>query len=233
MLTFDQECPVTIFVRQEVKAQVVDQFEKWLHIIAVDAMTFEGHLGVNVIRPSLGSLEYTVIFRFRTPAQLRAWLDSDMRARRLSEAQPFFVADRHVEELSGLEAWFTLPDRPTAAPPPRYKMALVTFLAVFSLLMVIPRLGAPLLVSLPPVARMLVVSATMITLMTYGVMPVLVRVLHSWLYPGTATRSVRKTTARRWGTGKVCFELEGCAKRGTIRGNCAFSDSVFPLKSRA
>jgi antibiotic biosynthesis monooxygenase (ABM) superfamily enzyme len=146
-------------------------------------MTFEGHLGVHVIRPGPGSRDYTTIFRFSTPKQLRAWLDSDLRARRLRESEDLFTDPSQVQELSGLEAWFTLPGRSTATPPPRYKMALTTFVAVFSLLMVIPRLLAPLIDPMPPLSRTLVVCATMVALLTYVVMPALTRALSGWLYP--------------------------------------------------
>jgi antibiotic biosynthesis monooxygenase (ABM) superfamily enzyme len=181
-VTFDQELPVTMVVTRLVKPGERERFEQWLHAVAADAMTFEGHLGLHVIRPGDASAEYTIIFRFGTPGQLRAWLDSDVRARHLREAESFFADEGQVQQLSGLEAWFSLPGRPAATPPPRYKMALVTFAAVFSLLMLIQRLVAPLLEPLPPVARTFVVCVTMVTLLTYLVMPRLTRALSGWLY---------------------------------------------------
>jgi antibiotic biosynthesis monooxygenase (ABM) superfamily enzyme len=183
MLTFDQPVPVTTVVTRVVKPGVIDDYERWLHGVAAEAMTFEGHLGVHVIRPGVGSREYTVIFRFDTPRQLHAWLESDRRAALLREAARFFEDRGHVQELSGLEAWFTLPQGSGAAPPPKYKMALVTFAAVFSLLMVIPRLLAPLLKPLPSIAQTAAVCATMIVLMTYAIMPALTRLLSGWLRP--------------------------------------------------
>lgn len=183
MLTFDQGIPVTMVVTRAVRPGQDERFEQWLHAVAADAMTFEGHLGVHVIRPGPGSREYTTIFRFSTPKQLRAWLDSDLRGRRLRESEDLFTDSSQVQELSGLEAWFTLPGRPTSTPPLRYKMALTTFAAVFALLMVIPRLLAPLIDPIPPLARTFVVCATMVTLLTYVVMPPLTRALSGWLYP--------------------------------------------------
>ena len=183
MLTFDEGVPVTMVVTRGVRPGQSERFERWLHAVAADAMTFEGHLGVHVIRPGPGSRDYTTIFRFSTPKQLRAWLDSDLRARRLRESEDLFTDPSQVQELSGLEAWFTLPGQSTATPPPRYKMALTTFAAVFSLLMVIPRLLAPLIDPMPPLSRTLVVCATMVALLTYVVMPALTRALSGWLYP--------------------------------------------------
>jgi uncharacterized protein len=62
-------------------------------------------------------------------------------------------------------------------------MALITFTAVFSMLMVIPRLAAPLLEPFPQIARTLAVCGTMVVLLTYAVMPALTRAFSAWLYP--------------------------------------------------
>lgn len=51
MLTFDQQVPVTMAVTARVNPGRSGQFEEWLHAVASDAMKFEGHMGVNVIRP--------------------------------------------------------------------------------------------------------------------------------------------------------------------------------------
>jgi uncharacterized protein len=183
VVTFDEDVPVTLILARKVKSASVAEFEKWLHAIAASAMKFDGHLGVNVIRPPAGSFEYTTIFRFRTPRELAAWMGSDVRARLLAEAESFWDGEARMRELHGIEAWFTVPDAAAMkAPPPRFKMAIVSFLAVFPLLQVIPRVAAPIVEPLPQVGRVFVVSATMIVSMTYVVMPALTRLLSRWLY---------------------------------------------------
>jgi hypothetical protein len=39
-----------------------------------------------------------------------------------------------TQVLTGLESWFTLPTQPGLPPPPRYKMALVTWVTIFPLI---------------------------------------------------------------------------------------------------
>jgi antibiotic biosynthesis monooxygenase (ABM) superfamily enzyme len=180
---FDARVPVTTIVSQKIKPGLEEQFETWLHDVVLDAMAFEGHLGVNVIRPGPRSLEYTAVFRFRSPAALRGWLESDVRARRLREAEALCDGAATMQRLTGLETWFSLPDRPALAPPPRYKMAITSFIAVFPLGVVVPRVAAPLVEPMPPLARVLAESAMTIGLMTYVVMPALTRLLFRWLYP--------------------------------------------------
>jgi antibiotic biosynthesis monooxygenase (ABM) superfamily enzyme len=183
VLTFGQAIPVTTVITRTVRAGLAGPFESWLHAVATDAMSFEGHLGVHVIRPGVGSREYTIIYRFREPRDLRAWLKSDVRAQRLREAEPMFEGEGRVQELSGLEAWFTLPRRAATVPPSRYKMALVTFVAVYSLLTAVTGLFAPLLGALPQAVRTPIVCAIVIGLLTYWVMPAITRLLAWWLYP--------------------------------------------------
>ena len=47
--------------------------------------------------------------------------------------------------VTGLETWFTLPGRPGAAPPPPYKMALLTWITIFPLITAIVAITGPLL----------------------------------------------------------------------------------------
>jgi antibiotic biosynthesis monooxygenase (ABM) superfamily enzyme len=65
----------------------------------------------------------------RTP--LKTWIESDIRQEWIERLQPLIEKPEAIQTLTGLETWFTLPDKPMKAPPPRYKMAVVTWLGVF------------------------------------------------------------------------------------------------------
>ena len=93
-------------------------------------------------------------------------------------AEPL-IHEEKVSVLTGLETWFTRPSRPGEPAPPRYKMVAVTWLAVYPLITLILVLFGPLLSLLP----MLVLTAVMVTLMTYVIMPRMTRLFSSWLYP--------------------------------------------------
>jgi uncharacterized protein len=93
------------------------------------------------------------------------------------------VHEEDVRVLTGLETWFTLPSKPGQPSPPRYKMAVVTWLAVFPLITLIFALFGPLLSQLPTLLRTLILTMVMVTLMTYVIMPRLTRLFSFWLYP--------------------------------------------------
>ena len=75
------DTPVTTVIRQRPRPDAVDRYENWLKEIIPVAQQFAGHQSVNVIRPHGASGEYTIVLHFDTIANLRKWLNSDVRAR--------------------------------------------------------------------------------------------------------------------------------------------------------
>ena len=62
-------------------------------------------------------------------------------------------------------------------------MVAVTWLAVYPLITLILLLAGPVLSMLPMLVRTLVLTAVMVTLMTYVNMPRMTRLFSFWLYP--------------------------------------------------
>ena len=73
-------------------------------------------------------------------------------------------------------------------PPPRRKMALVTLVAIYPLVLLSGYALEPALGWMPGPARALVTVALLVVLMTWVVMPWLTRRAYPWLYPETRTR---------------------------------------------
>ena len=171
---------------------------------------FPGYLGRRVIRPRsaadvLGSPayreipetrtqletdtehdlpEYVSVFRFDSYPHLRAWLGSAERRDHLERVTPLvFQEERKETVLTGLERWFTLPWEPGLRPPPRIKMAMLTLLAVYPLMYAAAVFLGPWLMLLPMPLRALVMSALIISLLTWVVMPRMTRLCRHWLYP--------------------------------------------------
>jgi antibiotic biosynthesis monooxygenase (ABM) superfamily enzyme len=82
-------------------------------------------------------------------------------------------------QLHGLEAWFRAPHN----PPPRWKMAVATLLGVYPVSLLIGVVLSPTLKKLPLVLNLFVVSAIIVGLLTWVVMPFVTRLLHGWLNP--------------------------------------------------
>ncbi|MEA5503615.1 antibiotic biosynthesis monooxygenase [Halotia wernerae UHCC 0503] len=173
---------VTVVISQIVKPGCEIAYEAWLKEITSVSRTYLGHLGTNVIRPQTGvRSEYVIIFRFDGYENLKAWMTSRDREHWLTQAQTLVESDPHVQQISGLEAWFSLPGQPLKTPP-RYKTALLTWAAVYVLINVLNMLITPLLRGLPPLIASLIVTIIMVVLLTYVIMPRVSRWFSKWLY---------------------------------------------------
>ena len=173
--------PVSIIVSRAVKRGCEAQFEAWAKEFTRQALTFPGHLGASIIRPSDHvHPEYVIIFRFANYTYLKAWEDSDVRQEWLEKVHPILEREARIEHETGLEFWFTPPDVTIIDSPPRYKQVLVTWLAIVPLSLILGRLLQP--VVMPMLVREIIMPAILITLMTYLVMPRLTNLLAFWLF---------------------------------------------------
>jgi len=172
--------PLTVVVTWRVKPGREGEFEAWRRVISAAALEFPGHLGINVIRPGVTPGEYVVIFRFDTYEHLRAWQESDIRRELLKKAEPFREREPSYRLESGLEFWFAPPGVP--ASPPRWKMALVTVVGVWPASLLVPWLLHPVTGSLVLPLRALLTAVGIVILLTWAIMPLLVRILRPWLH---------------------------------------------------
>jgi antibiotic biosynthesis monooxygenase (ABM) superfamily enzyme len=80
----------------------------------------------------------------------------------------------HAADRSGRSA------RPRVGPP-RFKLALLTWLGAYSLITLILSLLGPVMAAWPLALRTLVLSVTMVVALTWFVMPRLTRLFGPWL----------------------------------------------------
>jgi antibiotic biosynthesis monooxygenase (ABM) superfamily enzyme len=71
--------------------------------------------------------------------------------------------------------------------PPRYKMAVVTWIAIYPLITLLLWAFSPFIVGVPVPLVTLALSAALVTLQTYVVMPLMMRVFRRWLFPRPAS----------------------------------------------
>jgi hypothetical protein len=194
-LTDTNDPPVTVDVVRQVKPGCEANFEQVLAEIIAAAESFDGHLGTNVFRSNDGShAEYRIIFKFDHLSSLKHWEEAPIRARLLERINRLTLGEGKLQILTGLETWFTLPVQQAIAPPPRYKMVLMTWVVIFPLINLIPPLLQRVLkpLSLHPLAQAGLGTLFMVTLMTYVVMPRVTKLFSPWLYPH------RSSQAKTW-----------------------------------
>ncbi|ELS05384.1 hypothetical protein Xen7305DRAFT_00051270 [Xenococcus sp. PCC 7305] len=181
--------PVTVVISRQVKPGCEAAFEKFISGITAAAMTFEGHLGANIFRPQTPEHhEYQIIFKFDRASNLRIWQESECRRQWLARAESLRLEAPTIKVITGLETWFTLPSPKPIIPPPRYKMAVITLLAIFPLVQLANVILVPLFRSLPAILGGLITTGIIVLLMTYVVMPRMTKLFSHWLYPQKRSR---------------------------------------------
>jgi len=161
-----------------------DEYAAGLRKVSRLARGFVGHQGVTILGPQGGSpAEFTAIFTFDSAANLERWMTSDERRQWLDHARELTIDDEDVESLTGLEPWFILPNRVVSQPPARWKMAMLTTLGVYPMLLVLGVVLHPLVGGWSIALRLAASLVIGIPLMTWIIMPGLSRLFFGWLYP--------------------------------------------------
>ena len=178
---------IHVAITRRVRPGCEAEFQQALRDFLQTSFARGGVWGANMLTPPPGSnsREYGILRTFADEKErdefyaspmFKAW---DEKARTLTEGEPVH------RQLHGLEAWFRSPN-----PPPRWKMAVATFLGVFPTAMILTLTIGPAIKSWPFIPRNAVFNACVVALLTWVVMPLLTRLLHPWLHPQT-----KKTTA--------------------------------------
>ena len=179
-----QNPPITIVVSRRVKPGLEEEFERLSSEMTKSAVNFDGHMGATMFRPSSrDDPEYRIIFRFADERSLNFWLNSSTRQEYLDQIDKLLIEPSRFETLNSLVTWFSIPGQEPVKPPPRYKMAIVSWLGLFPIVFLIFLAFGPWLPMIPLLPRVAIVTAVVMVLMTWVVMPRLTKLFRGWLYP--------------------------------------------------
>lgn len=171
--------PLTVVATWKVKPGKEAAFEELQRAFTNESAKFPGYLGVSVMRNPTPSGEYVVIYKFDSQDHLDAWQESSVRQELLRKAEPLRADVVRYQIGNGLEFWFTSPT--SSAPPPRWKMAIITALGVWPVSMLVPSALKPFLASVPQFLQALLIAVGIVIILTWVVMPVLVKIFRAWL----------------------------------------------------
>jgi uncharacterized protein len=176
----------TAVITHRVRDGQQEGYDAWLNEIGPLCRSYPGHLDLQIIRPIPGlTATYTVIIRFDTREHLQGWMSSQDRKRLIEQVRPLLVQDDDFFIRSGLDFWFT-PEGARAKVPVRWKQFLVTWSAIFPLVLVIPlvvamglrQLGVPQNHYLD----LLLSTGSVVWVMVYLVMPHYTKLIQRWLF---------------------------------------------------
>jgi antibiotic biosynthesis monooxygenase (ABM) superfamily enzyme len=175
---------VHVAVSRQVRPGYERAFEEALRNFARESLRVSGTTGVHLISPVPGieGCEYGILRSFESEEASRQFYESELFSNWQEQVSEMVVGDPVRRRLNGLEAFF----RDTRhALPPRWKMAVVTWMGVFPSVLLWSSLLAIFLSGLPSLAVVAIVNVFVVVTLTWGVMPLLTRIFAGWLYHRT------------------------------------------------
>lgn len=176
----------TVVITHRVRDDKHAEYEAWLSEISPLCKAMPGYLDWHIVRPIPPLTNtYTVIIRFDTTRNLRQWMESSTRARLIEKARPLLVTGDDFFVSSGLDFWFA-PGGAKARVPVRWKQFLVTWSAIYPLVLGVPFAVTPLLrqadLADNYLLETLAITGPVVFLMVYVVMPRYTALIKRWLF---------------------------------------------------
>lgn len=185
-ITMSTEKGATVVITHHVSEAQQPQYEQWLNEIGPVCKASQGLLDWHIIRPIAGLTHtYTVIIRYDTYQNLKNWIESENRKKLLSKVDKLLANKEDVHINSGLDFLFSqVGDKPKT--PVRWKQFLLTWSAIYPLVVCLPLIILPVLkwMNVPNnhLINTLIVTGVVVSLMVYVVMPRYTKLVRRWLF---------------------------------------------------
>jgi antibiotic biosynthesis monooxygenase (ABM) superfamily enzyme len=179
--------PIHVAITRRVKPGCETEFQAALREFFQASFAYGGVLGATMIVPPPGSdsREFGILRTFANDKDRDDFYASSIFKQWEKMCEPLTETNSWTHRpLHGLEAWF----RSAHAPPPRWKMAVATFLGVFPVATVLGLALGPIIKSWHFLLSNAVFNLCVVALLTWVVMPLVTRGLRNWLHAETDNR---------------------------------------------
>jgi len=182
--TIEENDVVTVVVSRRIKKGTEKLFEQLSNDLTIAAASFTGYLGAVMMRPSYeDDPEYRLVYKFNNQENLDNWIESNKRVSLLKKIEPLLEGPCEATRSSGILTWLTLPGKTKVVPPKKYKITIVSWLALYPLITLIFFLFGDILAEIPLIVRTLIVTAIAMLIMSYVLMPRFTKWFSFWLFP--------------------------------------------------
>jgi uncharacterized protein len=172
---------IQVAITRRVRPGCEADFQHALRDFLQSSFAFSGVNGASMLVPPPGSdsTEFGILRTFASEEERDAFYESPMFKAWQEQVKPLTEGEALHRELHGLDAWFR-----GDLNPPRWKMALLTWIAVWPVSMAVPALLAPALAQrLSSVLFAGAVAAGIVVILTWLAMPILIFIAKPWLNP--------------------------------------------------
>jgi len=168
------DTPLTLLITRRIDPARHAEFHQWIRHGEALASQAAGYLGSGLLSPPPGDDSWQILFRFASQSSLDAWAASPARQQWLQEGAGL-IRHSQVHCASGLDSWFGL------QAPPRWKQAVMIWLAFFPVSLSFNLLLGEQLAALPLVLRVLCSTLLLTPAMVFCFIPLCSRLLRNWL----------------------------------------------------
>jgi len=173
---------VTEVIFSRIKPGMEDAYREWTTRIEAAQARYPGYRGMFVQPPDEKGGMWTTIIRFKSAAQLEAWMNAPDRKRLLQESQAFIEHEQLTRLATSFPGWFPT-DPKTGHGPPKYKAGMLVLLGLFPIVMLEAKFLNPRLASLNFSLGMFIGNVLSVAATTYLTMPLFIKALKWWLLP--------------------------------------------------
>ncbi len=170
----------TLIIKYKFDGQHQIQEEHWYAKLIDATDNAEGFIDRTELLAVREDEYHTIVLRFDTAANAQKWMDSDIRKQILGEATERNIYSRREMVHNDNQFWFAL----TTKKMRKWKQVIASFLAVYPLTLVIPKLIRSILDKMDISISILngVLSSMVISfLMVYVAIPLISKILKDWL----------------------------------------------------
>jgi antibiotic biosynthesis monooxygenase (ABM) superfamily enzyme len=182
----DNQQEITTIICRKIRPSHEKDYDDWIRRYLKAERKAPGYLGTTIIIPGGNKSPFRyIIRRFTDKAAMERWDNSEESLKLLTEVNDY--STRQYENSTGLETWFTLPDLKTLSqsPPPKWKMAIVIFIAAYAISSVSRTILNPFLGEWPIFDNAVIYTAILVISLTYFALPIVNKIFRHWLYPGS------------------------------------------------
>ena len=172
--------PINVAITRRAKPGCEAEFQRALRAFFQESFAHGGVLGATMIvpPPDSDSREFGILRTFASEQECDAFYASPIYQAWEKKCEPWIEADsKTIRPVHGLEAWFRSPN-----PPPRWKMAIATYLGVLPVVVLLNLTIGPVIGGWGLLLGSSIFCACVVISLTWVVMPLITRVLRPWLH---------------------------------------------------
>jgi len=178
--------PYNFVIRRLIKSAHINEYEEWLKKVSGQIKSFEGNVGLYVIKPMhIHHPEYVVIMQFDSQKHLTKFKNSEMRKEWLEYLETISLGHASQRSYSPLESYFSPHlkegNSEVADVPSKYKMLIITLICAYPVILLCSLILNLLPITLSYPIKVLVTLASTMLITLYVSIPLITKLARKWL----------------------------------------------------